>query len=335
MNQCRIIEQGPLRPPSESRSLFIRVARNCPWNRCSFCPAFKNEKFSLRSLDDILEDIKQLAKIPENHQAQSVFLQDADALVAPTKNLISILKLIKELFPNIKRCTTYARSTTLTNKSLDELKALKEAGLNRIHVGFESGCDEVLAFVQKGVTGIKQKEACLKVKKAELEICCYVMPGLGGKKFSEKHAIETGMLLAEIAPHHIRLRTSFVLEGTPLADEYLNGNFEPLSDEQTVQEIRLLLTQLKNTVTEVISDHRINLLLELRGKIPEDYSRLLGIVDRFLNLSAQDKQLFIIGRRLNLIRYLDELNDDTKRELINNNAHLYKTVIPLPRSILY
>lgn len=335
MNQCRIIEQGHLRPPSEARSLFVRVARNCPWNRCSFCPAFKGEKFSLRPLEEVLEDIRQMALIPKNHLANSVFLQDADALITPTRNLIPILKLIKELFPKIERSTAYARSTTLANKSLDELKALKEAGLDRIHVGFESGCDEVLNFVEKGVTGAKQKEACLKVKGAGLELCCYVMPGLGGKKFSEKHAKDTGKLLAQIAPHHIRLRTSFVLEDTPLADEYLKGHFEPLNDEEIIKEIRVFLTQLKETPTELVSDHRINLLLELRGKIPQDYEKLLGIIDRFLNLPPPEKELFIIGRRLNLIRYLDELQDETKRELIKSQAHLYKIIIPVPRSILY
>lgn len=334
-NPVRRIEQGPLRPPSESRSLFIRVARNCPWNHCAFCPAFKEERFSLRPLKDVLSDIRELSKIAENQIAQTVFLQDADSLITPNHRLVPILKLIKELFPAVERITAYSRSSTLWNKSTEELKALKDAGLNRIHVGFESGCTEVLDLMQKGVTAQKQKEGCLRAKEAGLDICCYYMPGLGGKTFSQKHALESAKMLKEISPAHVRLRTCFVLEDTPLAELYYKGIFQPLSEVEIIEEIKIFLETLQGIETELISDHRINLLLELRGKIPDDYTKLKKTVERFLTLSEDEKKLFIIGRRLNLIRHLDELLNPEKRKQIEDKAPLYRVQIPAPRNILY
>ena len=161
------------------------------------------------------------------------------------------------------------------------------------------------------------------------------MPGLGGRSFSEKHARESAQALKEISPAHVRLRTCFVLEDTPLAELYQKGLFLPLTDIETIHEIKIFLEELQGIHTEFISDHRINLLLELRGKLPQDYSKLLSIVNRFLNLSEDDKKLFIIGRRLNLIRYLDELGSSEKRKLIEDKAPLYRVQIPVPRNILY
>ncbi len=329
------VERGTLRPPSEQHSLLIRVVRNCPWNKCKFCPAYKGEKFSLRSAEEVIADIRRLAADPANHDYRAAFLQDGDALAAKVDDLLKILAAIHTHLPNIERITAYSRSRMLINRKVEDLRRLKASGLDRVHVGLESGCDEVLAFMNKGTTYAEQKVACLRVKEAGLELCCYVMPGLGGKRFSEKHALDSGCLISEIAPDRVRLRTCFVLEDTPLADEYLAGNFEPLSEEETVREIRLFLNQLASTPTELISDHRINLLMELRGRLPEDYGRLLGIIDRYLALPAKDKELFTAGRRLGLIRKLSEFENAAVRERILSKKLDYQQQIPLPKSMLF
>lgn len=329
------VERGALRPPSEQHSLMIRVVRNCPWNKCKFCPAYKSEKFSLRSAEEVIADIHQLASDPANHDYRAAFLQDGDALAAKVDDLLQILAAIHEYLPNIERITAYSRSRMLINRKVEDLRRLKAAGLDRIHVGLESGCDEVLSFMNKGTTYAEQKTACLRVKEAGLELCCYVMPGLGGKCWSEKHALDSGRLISAIAPDRVRLRTCFVLEDTPLADEYLAGHFEPLSEEETVREIRLFLIQLEHTETELISDHRINLLMELRGRLPEDYGRLLGIIDRYLALSMQDKELFTAGRRLNLFRKLSEFENIAVRERILSEKANYQRQTPVPKSMLF
>ncbi|MBS1196275.1 MAG: coproporphyrinogen oxidase [Proteobacteria bacterium] len=331
----KAVERGALRPPSEQHSLLIRVVRNCPWNKCKFCPAYKGEKFSLRSAEEVIADIRLLAADTANHDFRAAFLQDGDALAAKVDDLLLILAAIHEHLPNIERITAYSRSRMLINRKVEDLRRLKAAGLDRIHVGLESGCDEVLSFMNKGTTYAEQKAACLRVKEAGLELCCYYMPGLGGKRFSEKHALDSCRLISEIAPDRVRLRTCFVLEDTPLADEYLAGNFEPLSEEETVREIRLFLNQLEHTETELISDHRINLLMELRGHLPEDHERLLGIIDRYLALSAESKALFTTGRRFGLIRKLSEFEDSAVRERILTRKLQYQPRLPVPQNMLF
>jgi len=329
------VERGALRPPSEQHSLMIRVVRNCPWNKCKFCPAYKGEKFSLRSNEEVIAEIRQLAADPANHNYRAAFLQDGDALAARVPDLLAILAAIREHLPHIQRITAYSRSRMLLNRKVEDLRQLKAAGLDRIHVGLESGCDEVLAFMNKGTTYAEQKAACLRVKEAGLELCCYYMPGLGGKRFSEKHALDSGRLISEIAPDRVRLRTCLVLEGTPLAEEYRAGNFAPLSEEETVREIRLFLEQIAATSTELISDHRINLLMELRGRLPEESVRLFGIIDRYLALSDGDKALFVAGRRLGLIRTLNEFDQDATRQYLLAEQANYRPQVPVLSSLLF
>jgi len=311
------------------------VVRNCPWNKCAFCPAYKNEKFSIRDPREVIAEIELLAKLPENQNAAAVFLQDGDALSMPVDKLVPIIAAARTNFPNAGRITAYSRSSTLAVRKTGELRRLREAGLSRVHVGMESGSDDVLKFIRKGVTAAQQLNGCLNAKAAGLELCCYLMPGIGGKKYSAKHALESGRLLAQIDPAHIRLRSAFVLEGTPLADEYLKGNFQPLTELETVLEIQALLKELKNNHSEIVSDHRINLLLELNGRLPEDHQKLQGIINQFLALNEADKELFIAGRRLGLIRVLKELSETGTRAQIEKEKHRYKVVIPAPIDLLY
>lgn len=330
-----IIEQGALRPPSEKDSFFLRVVRNCPWNKCKFCPAYKGEKFSLRKSDEIIEEIKQLKKDTNSQKVQNIFLQDGDALSLPVEELKKILVAIREALPLAQRITAYARSSMLINRSVEDLKKLKSLGLSRIHVGFESGSNSVLEFMHKGTTAEKQLEGCLRVKEAGMELCTYVMPGLGGKALSESHVLETAKMIKRIEPDHIRFRTCFVLENTPLAEEYLNGNFEPLSEEETVWELQAFLNQVKGISTRIISDHRINLLFELQGSLREDYETMENIVNRFLKLNEEEKSLFIAGRRLRIIKSLDEIDEQGKRAEIIRRFGEYQAKLPVSQEILF
>lgn len=340
-------EVGPIRPPSEASSLLLRVSRNCPWNRCTFCPVYKCERFSLRSLDEILGDIDGLAAAAERvRQAagggnevtvvgsalvrelvftdptalpvavflaaggRSAFLQDADSLVLPPGQLVRVLAHLRAAFPSLQRITTYARARTLVRRSVDELRALREAGLNRIHVGLESGDDEVLRIVDKGVTAEQQIEAGKRVNAAGMELSLYVMPGLGGRKLSAQHARETARVLCEIDPAFVRLRSLAVAPGTPLAEARERGEFEPLDDLEMVVEIRALVAGLEGIHSRLVSDHVLNLLGELDGKLPDDRPALLAQLDTFLALDAEQQQLFTIGRRLGLLQRPLDLFDE-------------------------
>ena len=344
-------EQGPIRPPNEARSLLLRITRNCPWNQCLFCPVYKGQKFSLRGVEeikkdiqtarDITDDIKALSwkmgesgqitnsvinHIISNHNYsysyQSValwlhygtgecFLQDADNFVMKTKDFVDILKFLREKFPDLKRVTTYSRSRTVSRKSLPEMKDIKEAGLDRVHIGLESGSDSVLKFIKKGVTAERHIDAGRKVIEAGMSLSEYIMPGLGGEEMWKEHAVETARVLNQINPHYIRLRSLRVITRAPLYQKLVNGEFKMLTDDQVVEEIKLFIENLDNNITSTItSDHIMNLLEEIKGKLPEEKANMLYVIKKYQDLSESERIIYRIGRRGGLYSSTDDLYRD-------------------------
>jgi len=235
-----------------------------------------------------------------------MFLQDADALVLRTAQLVEILEHARAAFPTINRITSYSRAETLSRKSVDELKALRAAGLNRVHVGMESGADAVLSLMRKGVTQEKQIRAGRDVVAAGMELSMYFMPGLGGRELSEVHAAESAAVLNAANPTFIRLRTTVPVPGTPLYDMMTEGRWTPMDDEQKVREIRSWLERLEGITSTVQSDHVMNLLEDLAGRLPADKQPMLDFIDRFLNMPPADREGFIVGRRIGRFRYLSD-----------------------------
>ncbi len=326
-------EQGPIRPPSEAASLLLRISRNCPWNRCAFCPVYKGERFKPRPASHVKRDIDAVARHVQALRqgavargsggddslaaqaaahwlslgAQSVFLQDADALLYRQKDLVTLLLHLKSRFPWIVRVTTYARSATVARLSAADLERLRDSGLNRIHIGMESGSDKVLAQVAKGTTAEQQVEAGRKVIAAGIELSEYVMPGLGGRAFSKVHAEETARALNLIDPHFIRLRTLALPGSAPLCAEFRAGEFVPLSDAEVAEELLRLLEGLDGISSRIKSDHILNLFEDLEGQLPDDKRKMVLIVERFLALSPRDRMRYQIGRRMGMLRRLDDL----------------------------
>ncbi|MBW2701408.1 MAG: radical SAM protein [Deltaproteobacteria bacterium] len=290
-------EQGPIRPPSEAGSLLVRVNRNCPWNKCAFCPVYKGRKFSSRGVEEVLSDLDAMRRV-YGSEVRFVFLQDANALLMRTGDLLKIVEGVRARFPAVERITAYARSRTLARKSLVELVSLRDAGLNRLHVGMESASDAVLKQQRKGTTGAEQIEAGQKAKAAGFELSEYVMPGLGGRAFSEEHADETARALVAIEPDFVRLRTTAVVPGTPLAALEAEGEFLPLGEMDMVAEIRRFLAGLAGASMRLESDHMLNLLMELKGDLPRDLAELLSICDRLLALPEDQRWRFVLARRM-------------------------------------
>jgi hypothetical protein len=338
-------EQGPIRPPSEAASLLVRLTRNCPWNRCLFCPVYKEEQFSRRSLPEIKEDLaaifsaadqinsisaslgfggevnRQVAALIQSEQpelfqvaywlyrgGETVFLQDGDSLMLPVDQLEEVIGLMKEKFPAIKRITSYARSRTILRRSVEDLSSLRRAGLNRIHIGLESGNDKVLEFMKKGVTGAQHVEAGLKVKAAGISLSEYVMPGLGGTAYWREHAIDTARVLNKIDPHFIRLRTLAVPMGCPLYDKVQKGEFTPLNDDEIARELALFLENLDGISSNLYSDHILNLFEDISGKLPGAKEDMLDLVNRYLNMPDRERQLFRLGRRVGYFRTLEDMD---------------------------
>ena len=336
-NESQTFEQGPIRPPSEARSLLLRLTRNCPWNQCRFCPVYKNSKFSFRSVEDIKNDIRTARKIADDlieiswklgfggkiseqvmahvlnncgsstsYRSMAVwlyfgtgscFLQDADNFIMKTDDLVEVLSFLKLQFPEVTRITTYSRSKTIARKSASSIKKIKEAGLNRIHIGLETGYNPLLEFMKKGVTAEQHIEAGRKVIGAGMELSEYVMPGLGGKKMWKDHAIATAEVLNKINPHFIRLRSLRIPQRVPLSKEINEGQFVMQDEDMVVEELKLFIENIEGIKSRVTSDHMMNLLEEIEGRLSEDKKKMLDVIDRYQSLSDADRLIFRVGRR--------------------------------------
>jgi len=315
-------EQGVIRPPSEAQSLLVRVTRNCPWNQCLFCPAYKGAKFSRRTVEEVKTDIDSMAREYAGHMSviKSVFLQDADSLVLKTTELLEILNYIKSKFPAIERITSYARSTTLKRKTVDEFKQLREAGLTRIHAGMESGSEKVLKLIKKGITPEDIIEAGTKVVAAGISLSEYIMPGVGGRSLSEEHAKETARLLNIVKPDFIRVRTFALHPQSPMQKMVQEGTFIPMTDEEIVVEIRLLVASLDEMHSYFsCGDYGPNLLMQIDGFLDEKKTYMLAELDKYLAFTPEQKKIYSLIRRSSFVHYPLE---------IVHNKDVIKKVLP-------
>ncbi|MBW2039289.1 MAG: radical SAM protein [Deltaproteobacteria bacterium] len=293
-------EQGVIRPPSEASSLLVRVTRNCPWNRCLFCPAYKGTTFSKRSVEEVIRDIDSMAEDygPNADMITTAFLQDADSLIISTAELVSIIEHLKKKFPKVTHVTTYARTKTMKRKNVDDYKQLKEAGLTRIHTGMESGSATVLEMVRKGSIPEDIVAGGLRVMEAGISLSEYIMPGLGGQTLSTEHALETAKLLNTIRPDHIRVRTFAMHPESPMKKMVEDGTFVPMSDDEIVAEIRLLVANLDEMHSYFhCGDFSLNLLMQVDGYLDRQKSAMLEELDAFLSLTKEQKQAYSLLQR--------------------------------------
>jgi radical SAM superfamily enzyme YgiQ (UPF0313 family) len=237
---------------------------------------------------------------------KNVFLQDGDNLILKTGQLIEILKDLKEAFPSIERITTYSRAKTVSKKGMEELQDLFRAGLSRIHIGLETGYNPLLQYMKKGVTAEEHINAGRKVKESGISLSEYVILGLGGRGMWREHATETAKVLNEINPDFIRVRTLKVLKTMPLHEKLDEGEFILSSDDEIVGEERLFIENLEGITSTFVSDHILNLLEEVEGKLPEEKGKMLALIDRYLVLSQEEKADFRLGRRAGVYRSVDD-----------------------------
>jgi hypothetical protein len=236
-----------------------------------------------------------------------VFLQDADALIMRTPELVAVLKHLRDAFPGIERITSYARSKSCIHKSREALREIHEAGLSRVLVGIESGYDPVLEFMRKGVTAGEHIEAGRKVIESGLGLIAFVMPGLGGKRWTEGHIRGTNRVLNEIQPQLVRLRSLAVQEASPLYAVWKSGDFEPLTDDGMVEEIRRLIEGL-DCNCDIETGQLTNILFELRGRLPEQKGNLLHLIQRYQTMPPEQRMRFRFERCLkNYLSYLEQV----------------------------
>lgn len=242
---------------------------------------------------------------------KNVFIQDANSLAMNPEIFIAGLTYLKERFPSIDRITSYARARTVARRlPVDQLVRMKEAGLTRLHIGFESGSDFLLNLMRKGVTKEEHIECGRKVKASGIELSEYVVLGLGGRKWWMEHVEETADALNRIDPDFIRFRTLKVLRSMHLYDLMKKGEFVLETEEEIVKEERLLVERLEGITSHVKSDHILNLLEEVDGKLPEDKEAILAVIDHYRAMTDEQRLVFRFGRRAGIYRSLNDLGDE-------------------------
>jgi radical SAM superfamily enzyme YgiQ (UPF0313 family) len=263
-------------------------------------------------VEEVKKDIDSMADEVSGYSGvKTAFLQDADSLILPAEDVVAILDYLKERFPKIERITTYARARTLSHKSVDDLKRLKQAGLTRIHTGMESGSEKVLQMIKKGMTPEEVVTGGRHVMEAGIELSEYIMPGVAGQALSEEHAVKTAELLNLVRPHFIRVRTFAMHPQSPMQKMVAEGNFVPLTDDEIVGEIRLLVHHLDSMHSYFSSnDFSLNLLMQVDGFLDEKKESMIEELDAYLSLSKRQKQVYSLLHYSGYNRYpLSVVND--------------------------
>ena len=355
---------GPIRPPSEAASLLLQVTNGCTWNKCRFCRIYRHTKFKAYSADSIRRDIDTMvlyAQRARRHRdssgrwdidslnreimmskgderqcfymvanwlvngGENVFLQDGNTTALSSGRLTDVLVYLRQAFPGIKRITSYGRAENLSRISAEEFAELKAAGLDRIHSGFESGSDAVLSLINKGTTAQQEITAGRNIKAGGIELSVYFMPGIGGRDLTAENPEGMAEVINSISPDFVRIRTAVVKPGTELYDDFLTGKYTLCSDDEKILEIRRLIEASETEGTVLVSDHIINLLQQVSGRLDTDRNRMLGIIDGYLGMPEEERVMFRLARRMAKVISPDDMKRLSEADIEDIRHIMYTT----------
>lgn len=264
------------RPPSEARSFILRVTRGCAHNKCTYCNMYRGVPFQILSDEEISRQIA-LAVHYGKESVRRVFLADGDALVLPTAKLLKILQALRENFPKLQRVASYAAPKDILRKSEDELRQLKEAGLQLLYYGMETGDDITLKAVNKGVNATEAIEAGRRVTASGMKLSLMVILGLAGKEGSQRHALETAKAINIIQPTMLSALCLMLYRGSELLDQFENGEFNPLSPQGLMEELHLMMQNIDLPQDKhcLFRSNHVSNYVQLAGTLPKDKDRLL------------------------------------------------------------
>ena len=275
------------RPPSEAYSLLVQVTIGCTHNGCTFCKMFKNKKFRVRPLEEVLEDLAWARQ--RYSRVERMFLCDGDALALSNRRLMPILEYIKENFPECERVTIYGRANDVNKKTEEEMKELFDAGITMVYIGAESGSDKVLKEVNKGVTRQELIDAVRKIEDCGMQASVTFISGLAGKDGWEDHAIQTGTMITEMNPSYVGLLTLIVEPNVPMFDDIQSGKLRLLSPEEVMQETLLMLEHTHVDKTCVLRSNHASNYVSLRGDLPRDKEKMMEQLRAAMNNSSMFK----------------------------------------------
>ncbi len=270
------------RPPSEGRSLIFQVTVGCSFNKCSFCDMYRNKQYVERGWDEIKTEIDYAAG--EFPSIGKIFLADGDALNLPTERMLQIVEYLYKSFPDLERVSCYAMPKNLLQKSRDELGKLRNAGLNMVYLGIETGSDRLLKKVTKGATAKGIIEACSKAKDAGMIVSCMVILGLGGKTYTEEHAIETAKVASAISPDYLAALTLYLETG--VKEEFLTKFGEPfiqLNDQEVLDELKLLVERLEPRSPVVFRVNHASNPYPIKGTLPDGKAGILQTIAHLMS----------------------------------------------------
>lgn len=262
------------RPPSEAYSLLVQATIGCTHNKCTFCKMFKDKKFRVRKLSEVIEDLEWARKT--YRRVERIFLCDADALALSNSRLMPILSHIRENFPECERTTIYGRATDVLHKTDEEMRELYEAGLTMVYLGAESGNDKVLKDICKGETREELIEGVKRIEACGMQASVTFISGLAGKDGWEAHAIDTGTMISEMEPSYVGLLTLLVDPSVPMAKEIEEGRLKLLSPEEVMAETLLMLEHTNVTKKCVFRSNHASNYVSLRGDLPRDKEKMMN-----------------------------------------------------------
>ena len=277
------------RPPSEAYSLIVQVTVGCSHNKCTFCDMYKEKRFHLRKLEDVLEDFNIARR--QYRYIERVFLADGDALIRKTEDLAAILKHIRKVIPECQRVTSYGSPKSILTKSPEDLALLQSLGLDMIYLGLESGNEQVLKHINKGVTVEDIVRAGQMVKDAGMKLSVTAISGLGGTEMWKEHAIDTAKAFSRMKPDYIGLLTLMFEGDVPLRRECEEGKFHLLTAPQVAKETLLMLEHIDSEGSVFRSNHASN-YLTLKGTLNRDREAMCEQIRTALERGGYKKEYF-------------------------------------------
>jgi radical SAM superfamily enzyme YgiQ (UPF0313 family) len=280
------------RPPSEAYSYIVQATIGCSHNLCTYCDMYRDKRFRVRDLEEVLQDIEQAGRIYP--AAEKIFVADGDALVMDVDRWHAILAACGDAFPGLRRVSCYATAENVLEKTAEELCALRDAGLEMLYIGPESGDDVTLKRIVKGGTFADHVEAARRAHEAGMRISVIVLLGAGGVDRSAEHARETARLVTEMDPEYVGALTLTVIPGTPQARMVEKGRFELPDVPRLLGEMRTLVELAEPTRTVFRTNHASS-YLPIAGELPRDRERILAAIDLALGGAIPLKPEYLRG----------------------------------------